>query len=125
MYSVSGDHHERWRCAFEEPHTIRVAKTRYFITFMPVKRRLVSVSRAHGSQLAYVKPRLTWLMHYRDQVVRRVRNSDERVNTLQKLRFGTKESRQGLAVSDLMFSGIPVPTTPNSGENSKGLFHSR
>lgn len=32
--------------------------------------------------------------------VRRVPSSDERVNTLQELRFGTKESRQGLAVSE-------------------------
>ena len=44
---------------------------------------------------ASIQPRLTWLMHYRDQ------GSTEcaklRVNTLQELRFGTKESRQGWA----------------------------
>lgn len=40
-------------------------------------------------------------MHYRDQVgSTECEASDERVNTLQELRFGTKESRQGLAVSD-------------------------
>lgn len=40
--------------------------------------------RVEARVLACVKPRLTWLMHYRDQVVRRVRSSDERVNTLQE-----------------------------------------
>ena len=40
-------------------------------------------------------------MHYRDQVgSTECEASDEHVNTLQELRFGTKESRQGLAVSD-------------------------
>ena len=100
MYSVSGGHPEDG--VNNAKSHARFGPTRH-ATNSPIHEKSVwprHLVHMAAMMLACVKPRLTWLMHYRDHVVRSERSSDEHVDTLQELRFGTKESRQGLAVSD-------------------------